>query len=479
VRTYHLTWVGTASDITLCVDGNPVDTNAHVVWCPRVALGLDGESFVGLLDDVRVYNRALGAAEVDAIYREGGGASGPTIDSHPADQNALDGDPATFTVAATTSGGALHYQWYQDGSPVGADSDTFTIVSCAETMDGDTIHCIVSDDNGSATSRSAPLTVSPRNQDAMVSVAAPADGSIFFEGIRITFTGSASDPEDGDLTAGLIWSSDRDGQMGTGASAATSALSVGTHVVTASATDLAGAEATRSISVVIESSATCPYITGGPTATPAVILSGGTTTLSVSAADLDGDTLSYSWIVLAGPGTCSFTPNGSTSSDTTTAAPSAFGAYTMQVTVSDSSESVTATVDMAVVTPTSDLDNDGVTSADEIIRGTDPDDPDTDADGMPDGWELDNGLDPLTDDSANDPDGDGRTNAEEHIDGTDPFVIDGAPADYASGPALSCSAGESEGPRATSFAALVVLCVAAYVARRMPCTAHGGRRPAT
>jgi len=45
---------------------------------------------------------------------------------------------------------------------------------------------------------------------------------------------------------------------------------------------------------------------------------------------------------------------------------------------------------------------------------------DSDWDGMPDGWEVENGLDPLTPDASGDADADGQTNYAEYIAGTDP-----------------------------------------------------------
>ena len=47
---------------------------------------------------------------------------------------------------------------------------------------------------------------------------------------------------------------------------------------------------------------------------------------------------------------------------------------------------------------------------------------DSDDDGMPDGWEVMNGLDALTSSADNDADSDGKTDLEEYIDGTDPNV---------------------------------------------------------
>ena len=49
-----------------------------------------------------------------------------------------------------------------------------------------------------------------------------------------------------------------------------------------------------------------------------------------------------------------------------------------------------------------------------------PAEPDSDGDGMPDAWELASGLDPLADDASDDADGDGYSNLQEYRRGTDP-----------------------------------------------------------
>ena len=59
------------------------------------------------------------------------------------------------------------------------------------------------------------------------------------------------------------------------------------------------------------------------------------------------------------------------------------------------------------------------------LYGTDRYDADTDADGMPDGWEMQNGFDPLNaTDAQVDADGDGLTNLGEYQAGTDPHDSD-------------------------------------------------------
>ncbi len=86
----------------------------------------------------------------------------------------------------------------------------------------------------------------------LVAISAPADGTTAVTGDPVTFTGTASDPEDGDLSAVLSWTSSINGQIGLGASFQTAGLSPGSHTITASATDAATNTSMAAITVHIQ-----------------------------------------------------------------------------------------------------------------------------------------------------------------------------------------------------------------------------------
>jgi subtilisin len=91
------------------------------------------------------------------------------------------------------------------------------------------------------------------NTSPSVTITSPADGASFDSEATISFAGTASDAEDGNLTSSLVWTSDLDGQIGTGGSFS-EVLSDGTHTVTASVTDSGGLAGSASITVTVEAS---------------------------------------------------------------------------------------------------------------------------------------------------------------------------------------------------------------------------------
>jgi hypothetical protein len=76
------------------------------------------------------------------------------------------------------------------------------------------------------------------------------------------------------------------------------------------------------------------------------------------------------------------------------------------------------------VTTLLDRDEDSLFDVFEKIIGTDMLIDDTDGDGMPDGWEFENGLDPRLADGNRDPDDDNLSNLKEYLYGTDPHNTD-------------------------------------------------------
>lgn len=109
----------------------------------------------------------------------------PAIESQPQDVSVIEGETATFTVAAT--GDDLQYQWKLNGVDIsGATSASYTTEATTAADDGNKYQCVVTNVGGSVTSEVAVLTVEtiPDNgasddgdieKDVEVSTDAPID----------------------------------------------------------------------------------------------------------------------------------------------------------------------------------------------------------------------------------------------------------------------------------------------------------------
>ncbi len=94
------------------------------------------------------------------------------------------------------------------------------------------------------------LSAGEPNDNPIVTITSPSDLDTFASGATISFAGSALDTEDGPLTGSLVWSSDTDGQIGTGGSF-TAVLSDGSHDITAAVTDSGGRTGSATIHITV------------------------------------------------------------------------------------------------------------------------------------------------------------------------------------------------------------------------------------
>ena len=132
----------------------------------------------------------------------------------------------------------------QEGSKTGG------VVETSNLIDG--VHIItatVTDSAGNTLSKSITVTIS--NNPPTVSIIQPADGSTFASSETINAQGAATDPEDGDISESIVWTSDiQEGSREGAVIEVTNAID-GVHVITASITDSLGNTVTDSITITI------------------------------------------------------------------------------------------------------------------------------------------------------------------------------------------------------------------------------------
>ena len=118
-----------------------------------------------------------------------------------------------------------------------------------------TITATATDSGGKTSSASISATVQSFNNPPAVVITGPETGYSCVSGATVLFTGAAIDAEDGDRTAGIVWKSNLDGNLGTGGTVYKT-LSVGSHTITATTTDSGGKSASDTITVVVQPVAT-------------------------------------------------------------------------------------------------------------------------------------------------------------------------------------------------------------------------------
>ena len=119
--------------------------------------------FKGAIDEVSIYNRALSAVEIQAIYQAGSAGkciTVPVITSQPRGQVGYWGKSVAFDVRAV-GGPPLYYQWLKDGSPIAGASESSHVLTNFQLMDAGSYSVLVTNAYGSTTSSNAYLTMNP------------------------------------------------------------------------------------------------------------------------------------------------------------------------------------------------------------------------------------------------------------------------------------------------------------------------------
>lgn len=109
-----------------------------------------------------------------------------------------------------------------------------------------------------------PVSAPATNTAPTVAISSPGNSTTITAGTSLTFSGSASDKEEGTLTSQLVWVSNIDGQIGVGGSFSR-VLSAGSHAITVSVTDGGGLSASKNLTVT--AAVATPTPTPSPTPT--------------------------------------------------------------------------------------------------------------------------------------------------------------------------------------------------------------------
>jgi hypothetical protein len=94
------------------------------------------------------------------------------------------------------------------------------------------------------------------NTAPSVTIGSPATGSSYVDGTTVTFTGSASDTQDGNLTGSIQWTDSVNGGVATAIGSGgffSRVLTTGTHVIVARVTDSGGLQSSSSVTITVTS----------------------------------------------------------------------------------------------------------------------------------------------------------------------------------------------------------------------------------
>ncbi len=237
-----------------------------------------GETLDGLLDEVSIYNRALDALEIRAIYLSGSlgkikpfQANITPIVNTNGPYSGRAGESITFSSTGTNDpdGTIMEYLWrFGDGYTSTSANPTHTYRSAGTY----TVTLTVKDNSGASNMATTQCTVTaptPTNQDPVAAINGPYSGK---EDSSITFSSAGSRDPDGNV-AEYSWDYG-DGQTGSGANPSHIYEDAGTYTVTLRVTDNQGASDTATILCTVEAVLTPEEEEGGFPWLPVIVTLG-------------------------------------------------------------------------------------------------------------------------------------------------------------------------------------------------------------
>jgi hypothetical protein len=159
----------------------------------------------------------------------------------------LDGDPLVYNLFYSNDGGS---NWVLLQGNLTTASYSVDVNSMAG--GSDVRFRIVATDGINTAVDETDQAITIPNQPPVPTIFNPANDSYVIPGDLVVLQGSAMDMEDGSLSDGsLVWSSDRQGELGVGSSLAINSLESGNHIITLTATDSFGISAQTSVLIKV------------------------------------------------------------------------------------------------------------------------------------------------------------------------------------------------------------------------------------
>jgi hypothetical protein len=166
---YHVAGVRGPDFIQLFINGQlesqtnvdfPQDYGSQPLLFGTSGISYWDHKFHGTLDEVSLYNRALSASEIAALYASGsaGKCKPPVLLTQPSGQTGYWGSSVTFT-AAVTGVNPLAYRWQKAGATISGATNPALVLTNLQITNAGAYDLLVTNVDGSVTSNPAFLVM--------------------------------------------------------------------------------------------------------------------------------------------------------------------------------------------------------------------------------------------------------------------------------------------------------------------------------